>query len=58
MEIARSKNILEVRCPSHPSNESNVLHVAADAINHRACIDCVISGKVPNIAALNLKCLL
>ena len=57
MEIDPLEKVLSVKCPLHPSNSSDFLHVAKDAINHRACINCILDGDVHSFAALDLKSL-
>jgi len=57
MEINQLEKVLSVRCPLHPRNPSDVLHVAASVDSHRACINCIIDGDVSTLAAFDLKCL-
>jgi len=57
MEITPLEKVLSVKCPLHPSNSSDLLHVAADADSHRACINCILGGDVPILAGLDLKSL-
>ena len=57
MEKTPLEKTLSVKCYLHPDNSSDVLNVAVGAANHRACIKCLISGDVPNLAALDLKSL-
>ena len=58
MEKTPLEKVLSVKCHMHPNNPSDILHVAAGAVNHRACIKCVLSGDVPNLAALDIRSLL
>ena len=57
MEKDPLENVLSVKCHLHPSNPSDVLHLAPDAANHRACIRCVLKGDVTTLAALDIMSL-
>jgi len=57
MEIAPLEKILSVKCPLHPSNPSDILHVAAGVASHRACINCILDGDVHFLDALDLRSL-
>jgi len=50
-------NVFSIKCHLHPSNPSDVLHIAAGAASHRVCIRCVLRGDVPNLAALDIRSL-
>jgi hypothetical protein len=57
MEITPLEKVLSVRCPLHPSNSSDVLLIADKNGSHRACINCILCGDVPALAALDLRSL-
>jgi len=57
MEIDPLEKALSVMCPLHPSNSSDLLHVAPGVANHRACINCILGGDIQPFVALDLKSL-
>ena len=54
MEIDPLEKALSVMCPLHPSNSSDLLHVAPGVANHRACINCILGGDIQPFVALDL----
>jgi len=57
MKLTPLEKVLLLKCSLHPSNQSDILNIAAGAATHKACIKCILSGVVPSLAALDIRSL-